>query len=473
MKLLLLLFVLLSLSFISLSQTQQSFAVVSELCGNGTLDTGEVCDDGNLVNDDGCDISCMLEVWPPVWTWEASCGNRVIESPEQCDDGNDIDFDGCDPSCVLNLTIQFDNVESCEAWGFFNGVECEICPEWSVSETWATSCITCDSEFSVSNPTQSVCLVCGFGSKLSGGVCVLCEEPEREYCQQGRSDLNFVFVTPMLQYCHGGINESHTQCNACPEGSYDFWNSCGTCSDWSILMSNDIYLQCESCPAWTYQTDNQCLACAEWSFSSTWWTSCYACDPNSQWVNETQTACVSCDPWYYLSWGSQCLVCDEEHDEFCIWYCIQVYVPNLSGNINFCGWIDLSYPEGTYCFAWTYYNGTTCSLCPEWTSSDNGASSCYACPAWSYWEDRYCWLCPTWTVSENTWSLSCHACLSWTIPNSAQTGCIIPIPQWGSYRRITPWSILTGLAQQPNQIVNNYINTIKRKLKRMIRIPKL
>lgn len=59
----------------------------------------------------------MLEVWPPVWTWEASCGNGVIESPEQCDDGNDIDFDGCDPSCVLNLTIQTDT-EPCEAGDF-------------------------------------------------------------------------------------------------------------------------------------------------------------------------------------------------------------------------------------------------------------------------------------------------------------------------------------------------------------------
>ena len=28
------------------------------LCGNGTLDTGEECDDGNVVDGDGCNSDC-------------------------------------------------------------------------------------------------------------------------------------------------------------------------------------------------------------------------------------------------------------------------------------------------------------------------------------------------------------------------------------------------------------------------------
>lgn len=31
------------------------------VCGNGTLETGEECDDGNLGNGDGCDASCRTE----------------------------------------------------------------------------------------------------------------------------------------------------------------------------------------------------------------------------------------------------------------------------------------------------------------------------------------------------------------------------------------------------------------------------
>lgn len=31
------------------------------LCGNGRMDSGEVCDDGNRVSGDGCSSSCTVE----------------------------------------------------------------------------------------------------------------------------------------------------------------------------------------------------------------------------------------------------------------------------------------------------------------------------------------------------------------------------------------------------------------------------
>src|SRR5690606_24054679 len=33
----------------------------SELCGNGNVDTDEVCDDGNTSDGDGCSATCQLE----------------------------------------------------------------------------------------------------------------------------------------------------------------------------------------------------------------------------------------------------------------------------------------------------------------------------------------------------------------------------------------------------------------------------
>jgi cysteine-rich repeat protein len=62
-----------------------------EACGNGVLDAGEQCDDGNKVSGDGCSATCKLEV----------CGNGVLDAGEQCDDGNSVSGDGCDAQCRI------------------------------------------------------------------------------------------------------------------------------------------------------------------------------------------------------------------------------------------------------------------------------------------------------------------------------------------------------------------------------------
>lgn len=48
------------------------------VCGDGVVLGGEVCDDGNMVNMDGCTNVCMVLV----------CGDSVVQSGEVCDDGN-------------------------------------------------------------------------------------------------------------------------------------------------------------------------------------------------------------------------------------------------------------------------------------------------------------------------------------------------------------------------------------------------
>lgn len=59
-------------------------------CGNGKLDDGEACDDGNVVSGDGCRADCAkAEV----------CGDSVLDEGEACDDGNANPVDGCDASC--------------------------------------------------------------------------------------------------------------------------------------------------------------------------------------------------------------------------------------------------------------------------------------------------------------------------------------------------------------------------------------
>ena len=59
-------------------------------CGNGVVERGELCDDGNLVGGDGCTAHCGPE----------TCGDGVVSGKEECDDGNTDDGDGCLSSCV-------------------------------------------------------------------------------------------------------------------------------------------------------------------------------------------------------------------------------------------------------------------------------------------------------------------------------------------------------------------------------------
>lgn len=63
-------------------------------CGDGALDHGELCDDGNSLDGDGCQADCTD-------TPAAACGNGVVEGAEACDDGNGEPGDGCEPSCVV------------------------------------------------------------------------------------------------------------------------------------------------------------------------------------------------------------------------------------------------------------------------------------------------------------------------------------------------------------------------------------
>ena len=60
-------------------------------CGNGLIDQGEECDDANAVNGDACDTNCPTP----------RCGNAALDPDEQCDDGNEADGDGCSATCTL------------------------------------------------------------------------------------------------------------------------------------------------------------------------------------------------------------------------------------------------------------------------------------------------------------------------------------------------------------------------------------
>jgi len=67
---------------------------VDNSCGNGTIEPGEDCDDGNRNDTDSCTAQCV----------RATCGDGIKwGGREQCDDGNRVNADSCTNVCEPNV----------------------------------------------------------------------------------------------------------------------------------------------------------------------------------------------------------------------------------------------------------------------------------------------------------------------------------------------------------------------------------
>ncbi len=67
---------------------------VASVCGNGVVEAGELCDDGNQILDDAC-----CECYPNTF-----CGNGVIEHGEDCDSGSSQGDATCTSDCRVPTT---------------------------------------------------------------------------------------------------------------------------------------------------------------------------------------------------------------------------------------------------------------------------------------------------------------------------------------------------------------------------------
>ncbi len=89
-------------------------------CGNGILELGETCDDGNTIASDGCSSTCQTE-------GAIACGNGILEAGEQCDDGNLVPGDGCSAICTLEAVCgngTKETGEQCDDGNLTNGDGC-------------------------------------------------------------------------------------------------------------------------------------------------------------------------------------------------------------------------------------------------------------------------------------------------------------------------------------------------------------
>ncbi len=71
------------------------------VCGDANIcaqcEPAELCDDGNPVGDDGCDLACQ----------PTPCGNGILDATEECDDNNQLAGDGCSARCLLERQYIF------------------------------------------------------------------------------------------------------------------------------------------------------------------------------------------------------------------------------------------------------------------------------------------------------------------------------------------------------------------------------
>lgn len=111
-----------------------------EACGDGKFDVHEQCDDGNTTSGDGCSSNCMIEgcgngVLEPALGEECdgtsncradctviACGDGILDgvplaAAEECDDGNLVDNDGCSSTCRLEAICgdgEVNGTEECD-----------------------------------------------------------------------------------------------------------------------------------------------------------------------------------------------------------------------------------------------------------------------------------------------------------------------------------------------------------------------
>jgi cysteine-rich repeat protein len=154
------------------------------LCGNGVVDVGEECDDGNTNGQDGCTNHCTI------------CGNGVVRAPEECDDHNRTNGDGCDADCTIT---------ACGNGIKTNGEACDD------GNTYAGDCCspTCQRE-----SEGSPCL--DDGNVCTDDVCNAAGECKHLGNTAPCSDAN---VCNGLDFCSGGACSVHAgnPCGTQPE----------------------------------------------------------------------------------------------------------------------------------------------------------------------------------------------------------------------------------------------------------------
>ena len=247
-------------------------------CGNGTLDSGEQCDDGNTASGDGCNALCQLEAnyvckTPgQACTNLAECGNGVLTSNETCDDGNTVSGDGCSGDCS---TVEDGYV--CRVPGKPCTPECgdsqlkgsENCDDGNDASGDGCSS-TCQIEPGYTCPTLGqACIksVCGNGKLETGEICDCgtdaknlpsgCKAVNGLFYGDGKGCSKTCTKEPT---CQDSSGKTQACTSTCGDGNLDPGEDC---DDGNLADGDGCSSQCKkedgfSCSPQTYQDSSPC-----------------------------------------------------------------------------------------------------------------------------------------------------------------------------------------------------------------------
>lgn len=222
---------------------QWSVCSAPNQCGNQILESGEQCDDGNTINDDGCTNSCRTPV----------CGDGIrhvgiyngVTYSEECDDGNGVNTDSCvqckNSFCGDGYTRAI--VEQCDDKNTNNNDDClntcriGVCGD-GIKKALGTNIEQCDDGDTINtNLCTNRCEIprCGDNLKSDSEVCEL-NDPQTQrkdgcaigsvtgfqLCQNNNGICQYS-VCQQPNVCGNGNPESGEQCD---DGNLNDFDSC-------------------------------------------------------------------------------------------------------------------------------------------------------------------------------------------------------------------------------------------------------
>lgn len=220
------------------------------VCGNSKVEAGEECDDGNVVNNDGCSSTCSSEPALPV------CGNGTLEAGEQCDDGNQSNTDSCLNTCLNNTCgdgFLQNGAEQCDDGNVSNTDSCLIdcnlakCGDGHIR----TGSEQCDDGNNVNTDTclnSCVSARCGDGVVISGV----------EACDDGNgSNSDACLNTCATSSCGDGFVRTGTE--VCDDGNQSNTDSCTNSCSAARCGDGFVRIGTEACDDGNSTNTDSCL----------------------------------------------------------------------------------------------------------------------------------------------------------------------------------------------------------------------
>ena len=236
-----------------------------------------------------------------------------------------------------------------------------LCSQGCVNPKATGVCYQCGPGWYKSTTGSTPCLACPANS---GSTCTLCTVSAQCSCNVGYSGQSGGNCTACAAGTYKSITGT-TTCTACSTGKYSATLGASTCMECATGKYKDTTGSgpCTDCPGGTFSYETSS-------------THCFACDENSQGLSavgsSTAEGCICNAGYYYQPAFRTCLTC-------------------VSGTYKDIG-------------------NHACTLCPEFSNSDNAASACTCDMGYTGPDSGTCTACPAGKYKDITGSVACTDC---------------------------------------------------------------